>query len=493
MKELRSLGQVFKNRKYTTITLLGFASGLPLFLTSRTLQLWMQDAQVDLGAITLFGLVALPYSLKFLWSPLLDRFELPFLGPRRGWLLAMQAGLVLAIAALAFQQPAQNPQVLQVLAINCLILAFLSATQDIAGDAYRTDVLNPLEVETGASVYVLGYRLALFITSSLALILADFIPWSGVYGLMAALMGIGILATLWAPGLQRDRPTAAPFSLQDGVLILGILGLVAGLLIWVIGDPCLQQTCSPYTTRLFAFYWILAGLLITWIAVSFLAPQPPAETLENSTPQTLQDAIIRPFQEFLHRVGLTPACLILLFILLYRLGDSLVGITGNLFLREIGFTRTEIGAIQGGMGFLATTAGVLVGGIVMSRVGVNRALWLFGGLQVLSNLGYYALAISGKDLFLLGIAVSIENFCAGLVTVAMVAFFMKLCHHNFTTTQFALFTSLMAISRDVLSAPAGDLAKLTGWPAFFLWTLVAALPGLLLLPVVAPWRAPAEE
>ncbi len=495
MRELQSLQQVFRNRKLASLLILGFASGLPLFLTSRTLQLWMQDSQVDLGAITLFGLVSLPYSLKFLWSPLLDRFSPPFLGRRRGWLLLTQIGLVLTIALMAFQKPAQDLKILQLLAINALFITFLSATQDIAGDAYRTDVLEPQELETGASLWVLGYRLALFITSSAAIVLADYIPWNVVYSLMAILMGVGIFTTLWAPEPKQQQvlPNHAAFSLKDGTLIGVIILVVVGLLAWVMGDPCLdkaQTTCSAYDARLFKFYWILAGLLIAWITLSFLAPrQQLDETIENRAPQSLWDAVILPMQEFLHRFGLTKACLILVFILLYKLGDSLVGITGNLFLREIAFSKTEIGAIQGGMGFLATTVGVLSGGVIMSKIGINRALWIFGILQLVSNLGYYALAIAGKNYTLLVLAINIENFCAGLVTVVTVAFLMSLCNHSFTTTQFALFSSLMAISRDILAAPAGDLAKATGWSTFFLLTLLAALPGLLLLPIVAPWSA----
>lgn len=151
MSATKSLLQVFQSRKMAALLLLGFSSGLPLFLTSRTLQIWMTEENVDLGVIGLFAVVALPYSLKFLWSPLLDRFVPPFMGRRRGWLVITQVGLVLAIAAMAFQKPAQDIQVLQLLALNALIIAFLSATQDIAGDAYRTDVLKPQELETGAS------------------------------------------------------------------------------------------------------------------------------------------------------------------------------------------------------------------------------------------------------------------------------------------------------------------------------------------------------
>ncbi|ABA21023.1 signal transducer ampG1 [Trichormus variabilis ATCC 29413] len=482
MREVQALRQAFQSRKMGALLLLGFASGLPLFLTSRTLQLWMQDAKVDLGKITLFGLLALPYSLKFLWSPLLDRFVPPLLGARRGWLICTQIGLTLAIAALALQQPSQSDQVLQILAINCLIITFLSATQDIAGDAYRTDILNPLEAEPGASVWVLGYRIALFITSSLAIVLADYIPWNGVYLLMAVFMAGSILTTLWSPPEPEIRNAAekyAPISVKDVIFIVLITVLVAGL----IGGVFVGYIALP------VFYWLLASLIVAWIVSSLLLPiELLGEVTEDSPPQNLQAAIFLPFKEFFHRFGLTQASVILIFIILYKLGDSLVGITANLFLREIAFTKTEIGAIQAGIGFIATTIGVLAGGVIMTKIHLNRSLWIFGILQLLSNLGYYALAIAGKNYSLLVLAVNIENFSAGLVTVATVAFLMNLCNHRFTTTQFALFSSLMAISRDVLSAPAGDLAKATGWPAFFLLTLAAALPGLLLLPVVAPWN-----
>ena len=482
MKEIQALRQAFQSQKMGALLLLGFASGLPLFLTSRTLQLWMQDAKVDIAKITLFGLLSLPYSLKFLWSPLLDRFTPPFLDGRRGWLIITQIGLVLAIAALAIQQPAQNNQILQILAINCLIITFLSATQDIAGDAYRTDILNPLEAQPGASVWVLGYRIALFITSSLSLVLADYLPWNLVYLLMAVIMSGSIFTTLWSPAEYKlqDKTQLAPISWEDVIFIVLITLLVAGLIAGVfVGFIPLR-----------VFYLLLAGLLVAWITASLLLPDSLlGEVQENSPPQNLQTAIFLPFKEFFHRFGLKQASLTLGFILLYKLGDSLVGITANLFLREIDFTKTEIGAIQAGMGFLATTVGVLAGGVIMTKINLNRSLWIFGGLQLLSNLGYYALAVAHKkDYSLLVIAVNIENFSAGLVTVATVAFVMSLCNHRFTTTQFALFSSLMAISRDVLSAPAGSWATATGWPTFFLLSLVAALPGLLLLPIVAPWN-----
>jgi len=476
----RSLLQIFQSRKMAVLLFLGFSSGLPLFLTSRTLQLWMQDAGVDLGAITLFGLVSVPYSLKFLWSPLLDRFVPPFLGRRRSWLILTQVGLVLAIAAMALQQPAQNSQVLQLLAITALVVTFLSATQDIAGDAYRTDILSPLELEAGASVWVLGYRMALLVTSFLALVLADYIPWNAVYLIMAAFMAVGIIATLVAPSepVLEGEQTSAPISIKDGIFLLLFAAILAGLVGGVITGLISLPTLSL----------LIASLLAFWLVAAFVLPQRRNNVTQSRPPQSLQDAVILPFQEFFGRFGLTQASLILAFILLYKLGDSFVGITANLFLRELTFTKSEIAAVQGGMGFIATTVGVLAGGAILTKIGINRALWIFGILQLVSNLGYYALAIAGKNYSLLVLAINIENFCAGLITVVTVAYLMSLCNHSFTTTQFALFSSLVAISRDLLSAPAGQLAIITGWSTFFLLSIVAAIPGLLLLPLIAPWN-----
>jgi MFS transporter, PAT family, beta-lactamase induction signal transducer AmpG len=402
--------QVFQKPKMAALLLLGFSSGLPLLLTSKTLQAWMTTENVSLTTIGLFSLVALPYSLKFLWSPFLDRFIPPFMGRRRGWLLITQVALVVAIAAMSLQNP---QQALQLLAVNALVIAFLSATQDIAVDAYRTDVLEELEMGAGAAVYVLGYRVALIITGALALILADRLPWPFVYLLMAGLMGVGILAAIFAP------------------------------------EPSLQD-------------------------------RPPA---------TLSDAVILPFQEYFQRSGILQGVLILVFIVLYKLGDALVGNMSTPFLLQVGFTQTDVGAIQGGMGILATIVGVLAGGAILSRIGINRSLWLFGGLQAVSNLVYFILAEIGRNYPFMVLAINVENFCAGLGTAAFVAFLMSLCNQRFSATQYALLSSLMAVSRDILVAPAGRLVEATSWPVFFLITLGAALPGLLLLPIFAPWNA----
>jgi PAT family beta-lactamase induction signal transducer AmpG len=410
MTYFQSLLQVFQSQKMAALVLLGFASGLPLYLTSKTLQAWMTVEGVDLGAIGLFSLVSIPYSFKFIWSPLLDRFVPPFLGRRRGWLLLIQTCLIIAIAAMALQKPSQT---LQLLAINAVIIAFFSATQDIAADAYRTDVLEKREMGAGAAVFVLGYRIALLVTGSLALILADRLPWSTVYLLLAALMAMGLLASWWAP------------------------------------EPLLQE----------------------------------------HPPKSLADAVRLPFVEFFQRLGLLQGLMILVFIVLYKLGDAVAANMSTPFLLQIGFTQTDIGAIQGGMGLLATIVGTLTGGALLSQLGINRSLWIFGGLQAISNLTYFVLAQLGKNYSFMVVTINIENFCAGLGTAAFLAFFMSLCNVRFSATQFALLSSLMAVSRDILVAPAGKIAQATGWPLFFLLSFGAALPGLLLLPIFAPWNA----
>jgi len=404
-----SLLRMFGQPKMAALLMLGFASGLPAYLTSRTLQAWMTVEQVDLSTIGAFSLVALPYSLKVLWTPLLDRYVPPFLGRRRGWMLITQVALMLSIAWMAMRDPSLA---VQMLAFNAILIAFFSATYDAVFDAYKIDVLETREMGAGAAVSVLGYRIALLVTGSLALILADHMSWPMVYVIMAALMLLGIIATLRAP------------------------------------EPELRE----------------------------------------SPPTTLAEAVKLPLLEFFGRAGVMRGFAILLFIVLYKLSDYLAQNMATPFLLQTGFSQTQIGAINGGIGLLATIVGVMAGGGLVAKLGINRSLWIFGALQAVSNLMYYLLATLPQSTTMLVIAMVTENFCTGLVTSGFVAFLMSLCNVRFSATQYALLTSLMAISRDVLVAPAGAIAEVTGWPAFFLITLAAGVPGLLLLPVFAPWN-----
>tara|TARA_B100001123_G_scaffold322463_2_gene361829 strand:+ start:1247 stop:2500 length:1254 start_codon:yes stop_codon:yes gene_type:complete len=405
-----SFARTLKQPKMSALLILGFSSGLPLFLTSRTLQAWMTVEGVDLTSIGMFSLVALPYSLKVFWAPVVDRFTFPFLGRRRSWLMLTQLGLLLAIAAMALHDPRQG---LQLLAFNALMIALFSATQDIAFDAYKVDV-SDTEAETGmaAAVGVFGYRIALLVTGALAFVLADHMAWPTVYMLMAVFMVLGITATLLAP--EPGTPSALPASLSDAVRL--------------------------------------------------------------------------PFRDFFVRSGSGRAVLIISFVIFFRYGDALAQNMVTPFLLQIGYTSSDIGAVQGGLGLGATIAGVLLGGGVVMRLGIGWSLLVLGLIQALSNLVYYGLALIPDHYPLMVSAIFIENLSGGLGTAAFVAFLMSLCSHAFSATQYALLSSLNAVSRDLLVAPSGAVAESTGWPVFFLLTLVAAVPGMAILLVLRPWR-----
>ena len=381
---------------------LGFASGLPLALTAGTLQAWLTVAGLDLRTIGIVTLVGLPYTLKFLWSPLMDRFVPPWLGRRRGWMVATQLGLIAGIAAMAVTGSADAIWSLSVLAIA---VAFLSASQDIAFDAYRADVLLARERGIGAGISVTGYRIAMLISGAVALILSDHIGWQSTYLLMASLMLIGVATTL-------------------------------------------------------------------------LSPEPSSAI---TPPRTLSEAVWGPIREFFSR---SPAVGLLLLIVLYKVGDAFAGtLTMAFLIRGVGFSPTEVGVINKGMGLLATLFGALTGGALMARMGLFRALLLFGLLQAVSNLSFMVLAWTGKSYLVMVSAVAFENLSGGMGTAAFVALLMSLCDHRYTATQFALLSALGALGRVFVGPPSGYLVETVGWVVFFFITFLAALPGLGLL-----WR-----
>jgi MFS transporter, PAT family, beta-lactamase induction signal transducer AmpG len=401
--------RIFGQRKMAALLLLGFASGLPLFLTSRTLQAWMTKEGVDLATIGLFSLVALPYSLKFFWAPIVDRFIPPFLGRRRGWLVITQVSLLIAIAAMALHDPRTG---LQMLAVNAVLIAFLSASQDIVGDAYRTDVLEEREMGAGATTWVLGYRIALITAGTLAFVLADYIDWPIVYVLMGLLMVVGMVTAFWAP------------------------------------EPVLR----------------------------------------DAPPQSLYQAVVLPFVEFFKRTGLALGLALLIFITIYRYPDGLSKNMSTPFLLHLGFSQTEIGIVLGGIGLGATIVGVILGGLLVSWIGLNRSLWAVAVLGAITNLVYYWLALAGKNSAIMLSAVVIENIADGIGAAVLLGLLMSLCEKKFSATQFALLSSLIGVSRDVLVAPAGRFAENLGWPMFWVVTVLAILPAMIMLPWVAPWN-----
>jgi MFS transporter, PAT family, beta-lactamase induction signal transducer AmpG len=390
----------FKNRRIAVMLPLGFASGLPLALTAGTLQAWLTVVDVDLRTIGLFTLVGLPYTLKFLWAPVMDRFVPPWLGRRRGWMIVMQIALVAGIVAMSLIDPTKTPLLLAAMA---LLVATTSASQDIVFDAYRTDVLKATERGFGAAVSVTGYRIAMLVSGAGALIVSTYLGWGQTYFLIAALMLIGVGATL-------------------------------------------------------------------------LSPEPASPV---NIPRNVAEAVWEPVHEFFSR---SPALLLLLLIVLYKLGDAFAGsLTTAFLIRGMGFEADEVGIVNKGLGMVTTIVGALLGGIWMVRMGLFRSLLIFGGLQALSNLTFMLLAWTGKSYPIMVLAVAFENVSGGMGTAAFVALMMSLCDHRYTATQYALLSAMAALGRVFVGPPSGYVVEAVGWVSFFFITFLAALPGLWLL------------
>jgi len=392
--------EVFRSRRVAVVLVLGFASGLPLALTGSTLQAWLTVSGVDIKTIAWFSWIGVPYLLKFLWSPLMDRFVPPWLGRRRGWVVTTQAGLIAGMLGMAATSPDQS---LLLPGLFALWVAFVSASQDIVIDAYRTDILTVAERGVGAAVGVLGYRIAMLVSGGLALILADQIGWRATYVAMAALMLIGTAAALWAP------------------------------------EPLM----------------------------------PPA------APTTLRAAVIEPLKDFFTRAG---AVQLLLLIMLYKFGDALAGTLTTAFLiRGVGFSLTDVGVVNKWLGFATLVTGGLIGGVLLVKMSLYRALMWFGALQAISNLSFMFLAWAGKSYPWLVFAVGFENLASGMGTAAFVALAMSLCNVAFSATQYALLSALASLGRVLFGPVAGELVAAFGLANFFFITFVAALPGLWLL------------
>jgi len=398
-KPLSAMGNL-ANRRVGVMPFLGFSSGLPLALTSGTLQAWLTVAGVDIRTIGIFSLVGLPYSLKFIWAPVMDRFTPAGLGRRRGWLLLTQLCLIGAIGALSLVSP---QEAIGFLGTFAFLIAFLSASQDIAFDAYRADVLRPPERGFGAALSITGYRIAMLVSGAAALILADWMGWRLTYQLMAMLVLIGVITAL-------------------------------------------------------------------------LSPEPEGQ---KHAPKTLDQAVREPFLSFLSR---DRAWGLLLLMALYKFGDAFVGSLSTAFLiRGLGFSPTDVGVVNKGLGLIMLLLGGLLGGVWMMKLGLYRALLLFGWLQAMTNLGFMGLAWIGKDYSGMALVVALENFAGGMGTAAFVAWLMSLCDHRYTATQYALFSAVASLGRIALTPASGFIVDDFGWGPFFLITFIASLPAFLLL------------
>ena len=401
---------------------LGFSSGLPLFILLTLLQAWLTKSGLSIKSLGLFALVMFPYTWKFLWAPLMDRYSFPLLGRRRGWMALTQILLFFCyshifaltssffcIGFLGWLDPVTE---LTMVAILTTVIAFLSSSQDIVVDAFRRELLPDEEQGLGSAIHVNAYRVSGMVPGALSLILADMMSWSGVFWVTAAFMLPGLICTL------------------------------------VISEP----------------------------------------KIHGAPPKTIREAVVLPFTEFIGRAGWKSALFILSFIFLYKLGDSLATALATKFYLDLGFTMTQIGVIAKTTGFWASLIGGLLGGIWIIGLGINRALWVFGAVQALAILGFSWMSLEGPNPMLLAAVIGFEAFGVSLGTAAFVAYIATTTDERYTATQFALFTSLAAVPRTFINASAGYIVDQTGWFMFFNLCFILALPGMMLLPKIAPWR-----
>ena len=391
----------YLEKKMVITLVMGFVSGVPLLLTITLLQAWLTDTGIAKSTIGLFALVGLPYSLKFLWAPVFDRYIINALGRRRGWLIVSQVALIVSIIGLGMTNPSLSAFNVAVLA---LLVTFFSASQDIIIDAYRRESLLDEEQTLGASAYVLGYRIGALAAGAGGLILADYISYQLVYMFMAIIMLIGVSATIIA-----DEP------------------------------------------------------------------------LQEDEPKSLKDAVINPFTEFFNRKGYKSAILILLFVLLYKVGDTMAHSLSTNFYLDIGFTKSQIGTVVKIFGLVATLIGAFLGGLISLRIGLYKSLIIFGLFQAIATLGFSVLAALGNYISLLMIVISLENLAAGMGYTAYLAFIANMTNKEFTATQFALMTALMSIPRTFFSGSSGYLVEMMDWQMYFIFCSLIAIPALIIL------------
>jgi PAT family beta-lactamase induction signal transducer AmpG len=408
-KRRETFREAILNRRMLICVFTGFTSGLPLYVLFQLVPGWLRVEGVGLAEIGFFALVQFPYTWKFLWSPVMDRFTLPFLGHRRGWMLVTQLALLLSMGVMGFIKPDLS---LWTVAYLSAAVAFFSASQDIVLDAFRRELLPDVELGLGNSIHVQAYRLSGLVPGALGFILADHFEWHVVFVIIALFMLVGIVMTL------------------------------------VIDEAIAEPT----------------------------------------PPKTMRDAVVEPFREFIGRSGVAPALLVLAFLFLYKLGDNMATALQSPFFIDVGFTLTQIGAIAKTAGLVAAIVGGMVGGLVMVKLPINRALWLFGVVQVVSILGFALLSRTGANPWMLGVVVAFEYLGVGLGSAALIAFMARSTNPAFAATQLALFTALASVPRVFANAITGVIVEQVGWTNFFLLCTALAVPGMLLLFKVAPWN-----
>ena len=416
---------VYLKPRVLIVLFLGFSAGLPLALSGSTLLVWMREAGVDLGTIGLFALVGTPYTVKFLWAPVIDALDVPvlsaLLGRRRGWLILSQFLLIAAIVFLAFCNPATSPWLV---AFGALLVATASATQDIVIDAFRIESLPESEQAAGMASYVAAYRIGMLASTAGALFLV-----SGFEGL----------------GFAKDAAWTAGYLAMAALVVIGIATVL------VATEP--EKSAAAVAEH-------------------------GAHARENPLSRVML-AAYGAFSEFLTR---DMAFIVLAFVVLYKFCDAFAGAMTAPFVIDLGFSRNDYAAIVKGVGLAATLIGGFAGGALARAYPLVTALWIGAFLQMGSNFIFSWQALVGVNLWALTVTIIVENFTGAIGTVIFVAYMSALCQSPLhTATQYALLTALAAVGRTYLSAGAGYVAQDTGWPMFFVISAATALPSLALL------------
>lgn len=428
----RSAFLIYAQPRVLGMIFLGFSAGLPFSLVSSTLSAWLADEQISLSVIGYFSLVGIAYSIKVFWAPVVDRLQLPFLdrllGRRRSWMLLAQLGIALGLFGISELDMHQH---LQQVAILSVLIAFCSATQDIAIDAYRIEAMVAQYQGAMAAMYVFGYRLALLVAGAGVLYLAEFISWKTAYQAMALAMIVGVLTTLIISEPDHGENLSAKAIEKKIESVLGV-------------DKAIPVIAS----------------LLKWFS----------------------DAVVSPFVEFFQRNGKS-AVLILILIGIYKISDIAMGVMAFPFYMDLGFSKREIADVSKIFGFFMTIIGTSLGGLLVVRFGIMRPLLVGAILATATNLLFAGLAATKPSIALLAGVISVDNLSGGIASATFIAYLSSLTNTAYTATQYALFSSLMTLPAKLIGSFSGDIAQAFGYEVFFVYSTLIGLPtiGLVIL------------
>ncbi len=504
--------EAFVHPRVITMLFLGLSAGIPILLIFSSLSLWLREAGVERSAITFFSWAALGYSFKFVWAPLVDQLPLPLLtrrlGRRRGWLLLAQLAVIAAIIAMAAVDPSAGDEQLVVMAIAAIALGFSSATQDIVIDAYRIESAEQRLQGMMAAAYTAGYRIAMIIAGAGALILAaslgstvdnyQYQAWSYTYGVMAAVMLIGVATTLSIGEPEVSKNRLHRYSTREYGRFLLLFALCVGAFVTTFyfssalaGEQKTALTVLLANAVLATFVVELLRLLA---ALGFsLALGGGLLSLGLVQRQLVQQTYLAPVQDFFSRYGLKPALLLLLLIGTYRISDIVLGVISNVFYLDMGFNKEQIAAAVKTFGVVMAIFGGFTGGLLALRYGVLRMLFVGALLSAATNLLFVWLAGQGGNVGGLYLVVAIDNLSAGLATAAFVAFLSSLTNIAFTAMQYAIFSSLMTLLPKILGGYTGSIVDGIGYEWFFIFTTVLGVPVLVLIWLAAGSVLPAPK